>query len=125
MEAVWTLAQSQGGTARRPRWLCASCSCPQPGEPPGPDFSGSCHPLLTKGGKKRGWLSKSVSLQPPPFEDGLEKVVEKQGVSYLPTHWQGPSARSSGLCAQAQAQPLPPPCSPALSQNSPPASGQS
>lgn len=72
---------------------------PRAREPRGPDFPRSCHPLLTKGRKSRGSLSRSVSLPPPPFEDGLEKVVEKQGASYLPTHRQGPSARGSGLCA--------------------------
>lgn len=77
------------------------CLLQQPwaGEAPGPDFPRSCHPLPTKGGRKRVWLDRSVSLQPLPFEDGLEKVMEKQGASYLPAHWQGPAARGSGLSA--------------------------
>lgn len=105
MEAVWPLEWSHRGAAQRSRPSCACCSTPWPGNPRGPAFSSSCHPLLTKGGSKRVQLSSSVSFQPPPFEDGLEKVMEKQGASYgllsaCPLTRKAPLPQGSGLGAR-------------------------
>lgn len=87
--------------------------------------------LSPKEERKRVWPSPSVSLQPPPAEDGIERVLdsEQEGVFPLLSAWpiagKVPLPRAQGS-VPTQAQPLPSPQPPALSHtSSPPASGQS